>query len=252
MVYKRTTAPAVTDDISGGFRSGDVWIDVTTRRRYVCTSNAVRGAVWSAAASGSLQLDGVVALQGELAVGAAAALLVSTSFPCKRIWFGAPLSVHAGGVNVGTLLIGAGTVRLTFTNQPGDGEILVLADGTGASTTFEFDSNSTYTVSRTQVVIGASTAASITALAAAINADTTLRTFAVATATTLLLTYASAATVTSGGGTWSAGAVNAVGGIPLVSANTQGFYYPVVDASWVYVAGTDASDVVEYQIFTDF
>lgn len=50
-------------------------------------------------------------------------------------------------------------------------------------------------------------------------------------------------------GTGSTGALNKSGGIPLEVDNLVGFFYPIDDASKVFLTGTQAGDVVEFQIF---
>lgn len=68
----------------------------------------------------------------------------------------------------------SGTVD--FTGQPADGETIQLNDGVNPAVTFEFDNNSSVTQTATlrQVVIGGSTAATVTNLINAINSAPTL------------------------------------------------------------------------------
>lgn len=64
------------------------------------------------------------------------------------------------------------TGSVTFNAQPSDGHTLILDDGPGPATTFEFDSNNSVVQTATlrQVVIGASAAATAANFANAVNA----------------------------------------------------------------------------------
>jgi hypothetical protein len=60
--YAATAAPAVTDDVSLGYKVGSVWIDVTNDKSYECLDATDGAAVWSQASS-ILTANTIAALQ---------------------------------------------------------------------------------------------------------------------------------------------------------------------------------------------
>ena len=147
-----TANPTLTDDVNAGYAPGNIWLNTTTGRFFVCASNTASAAVWN-------EVVGVDSATSKIYPETTNTVDIgSTANRYKDLYLSGSISGTANATFGGTLNV-TGTTTLTDVNATGNATVGGTLGVTGLTTLAQVDANSG-TIDNT--VIGGNTASPIT------------------------------------------------------------------------------------------
>ena len=147
-----TANPTLTDDVNAGYAPGNIWLNTTTGRFFVCASNTASAAVWN-------EVVGVDSATSKIYPETTNTVDIgSTTNRYKDLYLSGSISGTANATFGGTLNV-TGTTTLTDVNATGNATVGGTLGVTGLTTLAQVDANSG-TIDNT--VIGGNTASPIT------------------------------------------------------------------------------------------
>lgn len=147
-----TANPTITDDVNAGYAPGNIWLNTTTGRFFVCASNVASAAVWN-------EVVGVDSTTSKIYPETTNTVDIgSTTNRYKDLYLAGSISGTANATFGGTLNV-TGTTTLTDVNATGNATVGGTLGVTGLTTLAQVDANSG-TIDNT--VIGGNTASPIT------------------------------------------------------------------------------------------
>ena len=147
-----TSNPTVTDDVNAGYAPGNIWLNSTTGRFFVCAVNTASAASWN-------EVVGVNSVTNAISPETTNTVDIgSTTNRYKDLYLSGSISGTANATFGGTLNV-TGTTTLTDVNATGNATVGGTLGVTGLTTLAQVDANSG-TIDNT--VIGGNTASPIT------------------------------------------------------------------------------------------
>jgi hypothetical protein len=147
-----TTNPSVTDDVNAGYAPGNIWLNTTTGRFFVCNVNTASAAIWN-------EVVGVNSVTNAISPETTNTVDIgSTTNRYKDLYLAGSISGTANATFGGTLNV-TGLATFVDVNATGNATIGGTLGVTGLATLAQIDANSG-TIDNT--VIGGNTASPIT------------------------------------------------------------------------------------------
>jgi hypothetical protein len=147
-----TSNPTITDDVDAGYAPGNIWLNTTTGRFFVCAVNTASAAVWN-------EVVGVDSTTSKIYPETTNTVDIgSTTNRYKDLYLAGSISGTANATFGGTLNV-TGTTTLSDVNATGNATVGGTLGVTGLATLAQVDANSG-TIDNT--VIGGNTASPIT------------------------------------------------------------------------------------------